>query len=672
MVQTNNTRNRVLTTLISIVASSMVALIQFLIIYWTLNIYGAAFTGFVRLSMSLATIGGTVEGALGLSTVVLLIKPMAIGDWISANEIISTNIKKNHKTFFASLLLIILVSILYPLQIVIASSSYGKQAITWGVLVNFLDKEYLIGIFQMITIVFILGFQNLLTSKIFGIYENIIMADQKNGLRKIIILFSDAVIYGFFLWLISSKYINHQQFLQPIFPFLVLISYAPLRGFLMMIYVKRHYSWIKFYSDFNSYALLRITDKDFRASLGQKFMISGDLILIFIALGFSSLTATSMLSLYMLVGVNLRLILTNVITSFREYFIGVLNTEGRLTWEAYAKYELYTFSIATFAFIFMCIISPYLVSGLYGKLIYNDLYTKLGNIDNVLVAEAEWNAFNFIFSNPIFSILYGTSVAFTLIVQGQLVLIQSKSRFSAVGNGLNIIACVYAFIEIICCLVVYFVLKTSNSNSITEAIKAFYIIKAFFMLVCYVYLWQFTWRYVTYNSTLKYILPNFICLILPIICSILVELLIIVKKMPLEIARGKIPKVPFSSFATLLLIVLILSIGSSFVLPLILQPHIAWSIISTMPIFKRILSFKKEESKKQRFSEQNINEKDLLIDQQALITKVLYGIDNDNVISEKEFLRRYKNSEKPKIYQIIGGSEEKQIDSSINNNDKNH
>jgi hypothetical protein len=47
-------------------------------------------------------------------------------------------------------------------------------------------------------------------------------------------------------------------------------------------------------------------------------------------LGGYGLQTSSMLSLYLIVGLNTRLIMTNFITSFREYFVAVMVKEGRL------------------------------------------------------------------------------------------------------------------------------------------------------------------------------------------------------------------------------------------------------------------------------------------------------------------------------------------------------
>ncbi|SYV96468.1 Uncharacterised protein, partial [Mycoplasma putrefaciens] len=57
-----------------------------------------------------------------------------------------------------------------------------------------------------------------------------------------------------------------------------------------------------------------------------------DILIIFLALGASALKATSLLSLYMVVGVNVRILMSTLITSFREYFLSIIIKNGRLDW----------------------------------------------------------------------------------------------------------------------------------------------------------------------------------------------------------------------------------------------------------------------------------------------------------------------------------------------------
>lgn len=77
--------------------------------------YGTEFNGFIRLSAALTTVGGTTEGALGVSTVVLLMKPLQNNDFITANEIFSTSKKRYSNGMITNTVIIVLLSVLYPL-----------------------------------------------------------------------------------------------------------------------------------------------------------------------------------------------------------------------------------------------------------------------------------------------------------------------------------------------------------------------------------------------------------------------------------------------------------------------------------------------------------------------------------------------------------------------------
>lgn len=658
-------RQSVISALIGVLISIVGAVIQFLMIYWILRAYGSSINGFIRITTSLSILGGQAEGALGVTTVVMLMRPMADSDWISANEIISTTRKKYHKNILTSSFLITLVAILYPLELAIFPMVLGHETqLHWGIITidPKTQENVLISVWELVGIILIFGSKQIISSSFFGIYENIIMADQKNGVRKIIILFVDILVYGSLLALLGRAF-DGPKFLHPIIPLLVLLVYAPIRGYLMKFYVMRYYSWIKIYSDFNSFSLLRASGKMWKANLGKNLMMNADLLLLFVVLGASSLTVTSMLSLYMLIGVNLRLILTNLIIGFREYFIGVISRDGRLQWEAYSKYELYTFIIAVLAFIFMSIIAPYFVTGLYGQTIFQDLTNQTNSVGGDITQDllAQWGVFGFIFTSPIFSIIYAGTVAFILLLQGQITLIQAKGRFGEVANSMNIIALIYTLVELVTIFSINFILKQSadNTSYLKIAILVFYSIKVFFMTAAYIYLWQYTWKFVTYNSTFKYIFSNLLSLLTPIVLTILLNYLLISVKYPLVIDRSadKAPEVSLAFLFTILIIVGALGLFSSLVLPMIFRPQVGISIILGLPIIKQVVSLRREESKLKRFQQANVHIDELLVEQKQMIAKAFFGIEEDltnKEISETDFLKKYQTLEKPKVYKIKG------------------
>lgn len=646
-------RQGVWSALVGVFTGIIEAIIQFLMIYWVLQAYGTSFTGFMRLTMTLVIIGGSVEGALGISTIVLLAKPLADEDWIASNEIISTAIKRYRRGLFTAAILVILIAIIYPLQIALWPKILGAQKeIIWGLEVfdSKANKQILITIWELIGIVLIFGVKQIFSSHIFGIYDNIVMADFKTSMQKIVVLFTDIVVYGLFL-LIIGRALDGPQFLHPIIPFSVLLIYAPIRGWMLKMYVRRYYPWMKFYPDFTYYPLIRTSKKMFRANLGQIALINSDQFLLFIVLGVSGLTINSMLSLYILVGVNLRIILTYLITAFRGYFISLMDKNGRLTWESYSKYELYTFIVAAFAFVFMSIFAPYLVTGLYGNLIWQDLRGTTNS--NPVINEAQWIVFDFIFTKPLFSILYGATVAFILIYQGQIILIQAKGRYADVTTGINIFASAYLILQIAIGLTLSIYLRVGEQRSdfLKQTVMAFYIIKLSFMTFVYLYLWIYMWKYITYNSTLKYVFSDLLCLFAPIAGAILINLFLVSKEYPLSInATQPPPTVSIGLILSILIIVIICGVISCFVLPLILRPTVAASLILSLPVLKEIRLTKKEKGKNLRFRIANIREEDFFNDQKAILARALYRTDNDQRWATTPPPEGYV--EIPKIYRL--------------------
>lgn len=647
-------RQGVWSALIGVFTAIIEAIIQFLMIYWVLQAYGTSFSGFMRLTMTLVLIGGSVEGALGISTIVLLAKPLADGDWIAANEIISTTIKRYRRGLVSAVVLVTLIAIIYPLQIALWPKILGAQdKIVWGLEVYDprSSKLILITIWELIGIVLIFGVKQIFSSHIFGIYDNIVMADFQTTIQKIVILFTDVLVYGLFL-LILSQDLNGQHFLHPIIPFSILLAYAPIRGMMLKLYVRRYYPWMKFYPDFTYYPLIRTSQKMSRANLGQIALINSDQFLLFIVLGVSGLTVNSMLSLYILVGVNLRLILTHLITAFRGYFISLMDQNGRLTWESYSKYELYTFIVAAFAFIFMSIFAPYLVTGLYGNLIWQDLQDHVAT-SNPLIRDAQWVAFDFIFTKPLFSILYGATVAFILIYQGQIILIQAKGRYADVAKGINITAAIYLIVQLVVDLTLSIYLRVTEQrvDFLKETIMAFYIIKLSFMTFVYVYLWAYSWKYITYNSTFRYIVSDLLCLVAPIAGAILINLFLVSKEYPLTISISQPPPViSIGLIVSILVIVIICGVVACFVVPLLLRPTVAASLILSLPIVKRMRLTKKERGKNLRYRAANIREEDFFNDQKAILARALYRSDNRQHWAATPPPKGYV--EVPKIYRL--------------------
>ncbi|WP_027063597.1 hypothetical protein [Mesoplasma seiffertii] len=660
-------KNGVFSALVGVLISLTNTVIQFLMIYWILNAYGTEFNGFIKITTALAVLGGTAEGAMGVSTVILLMKPIANRDYIAANEIYSTAKQKYHNNVTRGIVIIGLISILYPLEVVIFPSIVNGQKIPpfseWGIQAgtNADGTVNLIKFWHMSLIILIFGFKQVVTMGFFGVYENILQADQKNGVRRIIILFADVVVYGSLFALLNVS-ITKTENISPLIPFLFLLAYPFIRGWLIKIYIKRYYKWLKFYGDFNNFKLKRRAAKLFWANLGQNIIINADIVILLVVLGTSGLRITSMLSLYMVIGVNLRLVMTNLITSFREYFLAITIKEGRLSWDAYSKYELYTFVIAALTFILMSSLSPYLVTGLYGDLVLKDINLATDQVKAVAdeTLANQLSAFRFIFTTPWFSLLYAGTVAATLLYQGQMTLIQAKGVNAEVSKASNIIAVVYIAIVTLSTGLVSIASGHISAQSINIVLILFYSMKTLFLVIGYLYLWLFTFRRVTYNSALRNVIPNFIALIIPIFVSILVIIFLQWKTVPLgvvEVGNNHYElstKVTLPIIASVAVIAAIVGFVTTMIVPLIIRPKVAISIVLNLPIIKQIAEKQKEQSKVKLLANENINIS-AIEDQKEIILRAINGFNvKEKELDEEDFMKKYKFKEKPKVYKIKG------------------
>ncbi|MCL8213702.1 hypothetical protein LD119_00635 [Mesoplasma sp. JKS002660] len=590
-------------TLIGASISLINAIIQFMMIYWILKAYGTEFNGFIRLSAALTTVGGTTEGALGVSTVVLLMKPLQNNDFITANEIFSTSKKRYSNGMITNTVIIVLLSVLYPLWIVISPVLVkGSGEINFSMVLTQGKVQFMtVPFFELIFIFLFFGVKNIISAGFFGAYENIIQADQQNGTRRVIILFTDLVIYGVLFYLLNITTKGDLP-INPIFPFMILLGYGPLRGLLIMIYVKRNYEWLKFYPDFDNFQLKKSSAKMFSISLGRTLLFNTDIFLVMIVLGGYGLRTSSMLSLYLLIGVNTRLIMTNFITSFREYFVSVIVKDGRLYWESYSKYELYLYAVSAFTFVLMSILSPYLVSALYGPMVNKDFESVTTNASQAVLSlnlAALENAYQFMFKGPSFSVIYATSTAFILLIQGQFTLVEAKERSEQVSKPTTIIAILY--IVFATALSLIFSVPQTGDYFIRDTLLIFYSTKIVFMAALYGYLWVENWKNGTYNANLHYIIPNLLAFAIPVSLGVVGNLFLFQTLYPIG---------EMKSLWSLIVVILLVIAGDLVVViicALSMRPKVAVLLILMLPIVKQIVARTKNESRYKRLTQANVD-----------------------------------------------------------------
>ncbi|AHI52467.1 hypothetical protein [Spiroplasma culicicola] len=624
-----STKQGILNTIVGTVISLFNALVQFLTMYWVLNKFGTEFNGFIKLVGSFSILIATADGALGVATTILLVRPFVQNDWITANEIYSTAKKGYRKSALIGLLLVSLIGFAYPLYAGVSSNGSIFDINSWKEIGIATPDGQLVGYFSLVAITLIFGVKNFVTAYWFSVYENVIAADNKNSVRRIAILFTDVFVYSIMFYLLNIDSIN------PIFPFLSMLLYGPIKGIMIYFYAKKNYIWLKYYRDFNSFKLNTTKKKITFSSLGTSILLNTDVLIVSIVLG---LSVSSTLSLYLVIAVNTRLIMTNFITSFREFFVTLVAKRGRIHWESYAKYELYTYLVAAFTFINMAILSPYFVSALYG-----DIASVEG--------QANQNAKEFMFFNPSFSILYAATTALVILCEAQITLIHAKGRYGEVSKFQNYLG----FIYIVLGFGVTFICKTfaigGSDMSLVNGIISMYVLKVAFLVLRYAYLWFYVYRYATYNSSFKHVLNNLMILLIPSILMTLVNIFLIKNQMPVEesaIAPAPIAPLIALFFGNIAASGLVLIIFSY-----IFSPKMMNGIVTKLPVINKIVSKKSEEARKKRFEEFGINVEEI-VDNGAQLSEALYGIttQDDNTIGETE-INVPKSNEK--IYTIKGG-----------------
>ncbi|AKX33771.1 hypothetical protein SLITO_v1c01030 [Spiroplasma litorale] len=602
-----STRQGIISAFIGTTISLFNAIVQFLTMYWILQKFGTEFNGFVRLVGSFSALISTSESALGIAAIILMVKPLVNNDWITANEIYSTTKKNFKRAAWSDIILVSLICLAYPLYAGVSSNGSFLNADSWKNIGISLLGDSKATYFELVIISLIFGFKNFITCYFFTVYETIILADNKNSVRRVVILFVDILVNGLFFYLLSIDNIN------PVISFIPILLYSPIKGFLIFFYARKKYLWLKYYKDFNSFKLLSTKKKISFSTLGTSILLNTDIIIASLILG---LQVSSTLSLYLVVAVNTRLIMTNFIISFREFFVVLVTKRGRINWESYIKYELYTYLIAAFTFINMTILSPYFVSSLYGDLAQKSLSNLLNELANA-------NALKFMFYSPFFSLIYGAITSLIIMSDAQMTLIQAKGRYSEVSRFQNYLGLAYIFIVPLFTFIMVYA-KVGNENYLVYGILTMYILKLVFTVVRYSYLWVYVYRYVTYNSRKKYVLNNFLILVVPSVCFALSNIFILNRTFSIENNTNHdshIINLIGLFFATLFLSAISLVLFAYFFNPLIMN-----GIFKNLPIVNRLLSNKVREERKQRLKEYGVKIEDI-VDNSSKINQVMMNVE---------------------------------------------
>ena len=161
-----------------------------------------------------------------------------------------------------------------------------------------------------------------------------------------------------------------------------------------------------------------------------------------------------------------------LISSFKPYFASVTSTKGRVTWDVFQKFELYSYIIAAFAFVNVFVLSPYLVNVLFNA----DVRSQLVNLENNGVYRA-------IFFQPTFSLLIALVTTLILISEPINMLIYAQNRYNAVAK----IKLVLGIANIVLSVMIALILKKFE-GVVAISLYSILIVQASLLFINYVFL----------------------------------------------------------------------------------------------------------------------------------------------------------------------------------------
>ena len=448
------------------------------------------FNGFLRTTMSMVGFLGSAESGIGIMCSVFLYKTLLTKDWITANSIISTTKKQNRILGYTSIVILILISFVYGGYVVSSDqvSSTNHNLFIGGGISTF---------FCYVFVIMLMGSKNLVSLFWTGTYENLMIADQNNYMRMIVYLAAELIVYGLVFWLVSLNVFI-------IFIFLPIPIYSIIKSTLIMIFIKKRYPWIKPSKLKDNKTLKKNAFFVTVAWIGDALLNNFDLLIISLVVG---LNISSGISFFIAIAAAIRLTLMSLIHSFKAYFAKYTAKYGRVHWEKYNIYELYTYMVGAFCFITIFMMSPYIVNSLFNsKILINMQRTK----DTL-------NTYKDTFLKPSFALIIATGATIILLTEPINSLIYAKNNYKQTALARLIFGIVGIFTSFITGLLVM-----AYTDKSISAIYAILIIHIVFIFLRYIYLWFYNWIYLTYNSNYQSTLKNLLILLIPIITSIVI------------------------------------------------------------------------------------------------------------------------------------------------------
>lgn len=611
-----STKKGVFNTIIGVIMTIVISILQLTFLYITANTYGAQINGLIRVIISFLTYLSLTEGGLGLITIFSLYRPLQNDDYETVNDIINTT-RKNYQ-HSGKIYLIILVSAGFLLGL---SSQYLPS----------LGLKMDIAFWQIALIIISLGSRELIFFYFSGAYQNLIQADQKGYLNRLIFIFSEIIMYILIITLMVIRKPDNEP-IDMYIPFFAYFICGLLKVFVTYLVVKIEYPWLQHKKWTQQRRMLKQSWWVALNRLPDMIISNIDIILITV---FLSLTTTSIYSIYLIIGTTMRSIALILISSFREVFGYWIAKSGRIRWTVYTKFELYAYMIAGFLFINQFIITSYLVSTL-GVPISSDI------THSSMFKSSEGLFTNLFLQQPWFILLFSLKNTIQVATEPGKVIVNATVKHKETIWG----SYIQAIINVSLGVILGWTLSSYGNHHHDYQLLAL----ALYMIILasclgWIYrlisIWIYVWKHLTYNSDLRFIIQNTLVLILPILTTVLFGIIYFFKLYPPNIDFHDINfTLKITGYSLLYSAILIL------VLAMTINFRQFWSIFNFKKFFKNLFARKR---KQRQFMDQEIQEffKDTNKNKNAFTNKTFdwtatYQSANINIdeFIEKELLRK--------------------------------
>lgn len=611
------TTKGIFNTIVGVIMTIVISILQLTFLYVTGLAYGEKINGLIRVIISFLTYLSLTEGGLGLITIFSLYRPLQNDDYETVNDIINTTRKTYHHS--GKIYLIILVSAGFILGL--ASANLPVIGLDMG-----------IAFWQVALIIIALGSRELIFFYFSGAYQNLIQADQKGYLNRLIFIFSEIIMYILLMTLLVIRKADGKP-IDMYIPFFAYFVCGVLKAFVTFIVVKIEYPWLQHKKWTQQKRMLKQSWWVVLNRLPDMIVSNIDIILITL---FLSLTTTSIYTIYLIIVTTMRAIALILISSFREVFGYWIAKSGRIRWTVYTKFELYAYMIAGFLFINQFIITQYLVSALSIPANVRHIDSSFNSSKNLFI--------NLFLSQPWFILLLSLKNTIQVATEPGKVIVNATVKHKETIWGSYIQAIINLLLGIILGWILSsFGWKYQSYQYLALSLYMIILSSCIGWIYRLIVIWIYVWKHLTYNSDLRFIIQNTLVLIIPILTVTLFGCLYFFDKYP--------PTYDFKNYSFVLRIIgysLLYSAILILGLAMTINFHQFWSIFNFKKVFSSLFSRKQ---KQKAFINQEVQEffKDSNKSKTAFTNKTFdwtatYQSTNMNVddFIEEELLRRKK------------------------------